>query len=675
MNESRMRVVNLILMLNPSCIHGFTASAIKITWRKACFLGVAFAATALMSGSELEKLKRLSIEELLEIEVTSVSRSPIAFGDAPSALQVITDQEIRRSGASSLPEALRLASNLHVARKNSHDWGISARGFNTELANKLLVMIDGRAVYTPLWSGVRWDVQDYLLEDLDRIEVISGPGGSVWGANAVNGVINITTKSAEETQGLFVEAGGGNQLRDFEAFRYGGKIAPGIFFRVYAKHFERDSEVLSTGVDAADGSSVAQGGFRLDARPNRSDTFTVQSDYYHGREGVTGAGDGKVAGGNLLSRWSKLLANGSDFRLQFYYDRAFLRLPTAAGPFGSAGKFIDDLETYDLDFQHNLESSGAHRIVWGVGYRLIEDDSRDSPTLGFDPRSVQHDLFSSFLQDQIAFGDKIFVTVGTKLEHTEYTGVEVEPSIRFQRHLDVHTMVWGAISRAVRTPSRIDREIRQPSSGTPILAGSDRFASETVVAYEAGLRGQLAQRVMGSVSVFYNDYRKIRSLAFTPTTIFPLVIGNDVEGQSHGVEFTMEADISDRLRIRGGYTYLKSDLHVRAGGMDINNALNETSDPEHHASIGASVDLPWGVEFDSHLRWVDTLENNNEGQVGTVPSYVDLNVRMGVHLSENVEVSLVGQNLLDDHHPEIGAVGMNRVEIRRSVFAKVALRY
>ena len=327
-----------------------------------------------------------------------------------------------------MPEALRLASNLHVARKNSHDWGISARGFNAELGNKLLVMIDGRAVYTPLWSGVRWDVQDYLLEDLDRVEVISGPGGSVWGANAVNGVINITTKSAEETQGLYVEAGGGNQLRDFEAFRYGGKLAPGIFFRVYAKHFERNSEVFSTGMGAGDSSSVAQGGFRLDAHLNNTDTLTLQSDYYHGREGVAGAGDAKVAGGNLLSRWSKILENGSDFQLQFYYDRSFLRLPVAAGPFGPPGKFTDDLETYDLDFQHNLAQAGAHRIVWGLGYRLIEDDSRDAPALGFDPRAVQHDLFSGFLQDQIAFGDKTFLTIGTKLEHTEYTGVEVEPT-------------------------------------------------------------------------------------------------------------------------------------------------------------------------------------------------------------------------------------------------------
>ena len=251
----------------------------------------------------------------------------------------------------------------------------------------------------------------------------------------------------------------------------------------------------------------------------------------------------------------------------------------------------------------------------------------------------------------------------------------MEPSIRIQRQLEENAMIWGAISRAVRTPSRVDRDIRQPSSGPTILAGSDQFTSETVIAYEAGIRGQLAQRVIGSAAVFYNDYRKIRSIAFTPVTVFPLVIGNDVEGRSHGVELTMDAEISDRVRLRAGYTYLKSDLRVRSGGVDVNNALNETSDPEHHASIGTSIDFPRGVEFDTHLRWVDTLENNNEGQVGTVPSYLDLNVRMGVHVSDNVEISIVGKNLLDDHHQEIGGTGMNRVEIRRSVFAKVALRY
>lgn len=638
-------------------------------------LGVAPCVTATALASELDQLKRLSIEELMRVEVTSVTRSPVALAKAPSSLQVITHWDIHRSGASSLPEALRLAGNLNVARRNAHDWAISARGFNTELANKLLVLIDGRAVYTPLWSGVRWDVQDYLLEDLDRIEVISGPGGSLWGANAVNGVINITSKSAAETQGLYAEVGSGNQLDELQAVRYGGKLAPGVFFRVYAKHTERDNEVFADGREAGDASDVAQGGFRLDAESSAHGAFTLQGDYYEGDEGVVGAGEGKVAGGNLLSRWSQLLAGGSEVRLQFYYDRAFLRLPIAAGPLGVAGKFTDDLETYDLDFQHQLATGTAHAIVWGLGYRFFEDDSRAGPALGFEPAMSRQDLFSGFVQDQISLGDRRVLTVGTKLEHTHYTGFEIEPSIRLQQDVGRTNMVWAAVSRAVRTPSRVDRDIRQPSRGPAILAGSSRFKSETVVAYEAGFRGQLAQWLAGSVSVFYNDYRDVRSVGPTPQTIFPLVIGNDLEGTSHGLELAVDADVLPGWRVHGGYSFLRSDLGVRRGGADLNNALNETADPGHQFSIGSAFDLPRGVQLDLHLRWVDTLEVNNGGQLATVPSYLDLNARLAVPLSEHLELSLVGRNLLEDHHPEIGPPGPTRVEIRRSVFAKLAWRF
>lgn len=626
------------------------------------------------SASDVDRLKRLSVEELLEVEVTSVSRLPMALAQAPSALQVITNWDIRRSGATRLPEALRLASNLQVAQKNTHDWAVSARGFNSELGNKLLVMIDGRAVYTPLWSGVRWDVQDYLLEDLERIEVISGPGGSAWGANAVNGVINVTTKSAADTQGFYTEWGMGNQLEEHGAIRFGAKVAPEVFFRVYAKHFARDDEVFSNGARAGDGANVSQGGFRLDAESTEQ-VFTLQGDVYEGHEGVVGAGEGKVAGGNLLGRWSRFFADGSDFQLQFYYDRAFLRLPLEAGPFGAAGKLFDDLETYDLDFQHRLASTGAHTIVWGLGYRLIQDDSQSAPALGFDPADARQELVSGFFQDQIELGGGRVLTFGTKVEHAHYTGFEWEPSIRMQQNIGEHGVVWGAISRAVRTPSRIDRDVRQPSAGPAFVTGSDRFGSERVIAYEAGLRGQVAQRVVGSVSIFYNEYRDVRSVGTTPVTIMPFVVGNDLEGRSHGLELAFDADVLPGWRVHGGYTYLQTDLRVRPGGTDINNALSETADPQHQWLVGLSVDLPRDVEADLHFRWVDTVELNNSGQVATVPSYAELNARVSVPVTDNLELSIVGRNLLNDHHPEMGVPGPTRVEIRRSVFAKVAWRF
>jgi iron complex outermembrane receptor protein len=625
--------------------------------------------------SSVEQLKRLSIDELMQVEVTSVSRSPVALGEVPSALQLITAEEIRRSGASSLAESLRLADNLSTARKNTHDWGIAARGFNAELANKLLVMIDGRTVYTPLFSGVRWDVQDYLMEDVERIEVISGPGGSVWGANAVNGVINITTKSARETQGWYAEGGGGNQLRDFEAARYGGTLAPNVFFRVYGKHFERDSEILVSGLDAKDGTSFVQGGFRLDAESTARGNFTLQGDYYHGREGVVDAGPGHVAGGNLLSRWTKTLANDSDVRIQFYYDRTFLRLPVPASFLAPAGLFEDDLETYDLDFQHSFHWASAHALVWGLGCRLTEDETKAAPGLGFEPPKLNQSLFSGFIQDQIAINERTHLTFGAKLEHTDYTGFEIEPSIRLQRDVDAGLTVWGAISRAVRTPSRVDRDIHQPSTGIQLLAGGPNFRSESVIAYELGVRGQLASKVAGSVSAFYNDYHDVRSAEPSPVTFLPFVIANNLEGESYGVEFAFNADVMKGWRIRGGYRLLKSDLRVRPGAVDINGARNETADPEHQINLGSSVDLPGGVELDGQLRWVDELVVNNGGQLGTVPSYLDLTLRVGFRVSESVEFSVVGMNLLDDHHTEIGSPGPSRVEIRRSVFGKLTWRY
>jgi iron complex outermembrane recepter protein len=637
-------------------------------------LGVG-APTVSQSVQTPSDLKKLSLEELLTLQVTSVSRSPVALADAPSALQVLTNQDIRRSGASAIPEALRLANNLDVAQKNSHDWGISARGFNTDLANKLLVMIDGRTVYTPLFSGVRWDVQDYLLEDVERIEVISGPGGSLWGANAVNGVINLTSKSAKDTQGFYGETGGGNQLREFSSVRYGGTLAPNVYFRVYGKYTRRADEGLASGADVNDSSRTSQGGFRLDVDTATQGKVTAQGDYYHGTEGMPGTGDSRIAGGNLLTRWSQILSGGSDVRLQLYYDRTYLRQPFAASAFGAAGYFTEDLGTYDLDFQQNFKQGENQKLVWGLGYRSTDDRTKDAPVIGFDPRSLSQGLFSGFVQDQFPVGAQALLTVGTKFEHNDYTGFEVEPNLRLQKEFGNNELVWGAVSRAVRAPSRIDRDILEPSKGQTILGGGRDFKSETVIAYEAGYRAHLGAHLIGSVSVFYNDYDDIRSLRPTPATVFPLFFANDLEGETHGLELAFNADLLKWWRLNGGYTLLRTHLHVRPGGVDLNNALNETSDPENQIALGSSMDLPRGIELDANLRWVDTLHDNNNGKVGTVPSYLDLSVRLGFHLSEHLELSVVGQNLLDDQHPEFGTPGLNRVEIRRSVFAKIAWRY
>ncbi len=622
----------------------------------------------------LVSLKRMTLEELLNVEVTSVSRAPERLADTASAIQVISTEDIRRSGATSLPQVLRLANNLNVAQKNSHDWGISARGFNTELANKLLVMIDGRTIYTPLFSGVRWDVQDYLLEDISRVEVISGPGGTLWGANAVNGVINIISKSAAETQGAYIEGAAGTQLRHAFAARYGGELARNVHYRVYAKQQERDSQTFANGTDAQDGWNMAQAGFRIDAEPTLQNTLTLQGDYYAGTEGFVGGGETEVSGANLLGRWSHIFSPLSDLRLQLYFDRTHLRQPVRS-PFASTGFFTDDLDTYDLDFQHRISFGKGHRLVWGGGYRQTQDRVKPAPGLSFEPNRLRQELFSAFGQIEVPAFDRLSFTLGSKLEHTSYTGFEIKPSVRAQWKLDRKDNVWTSVSRAVRTPSRIDRDLLQPNNTPVILKGDSRFESENVIAYELGYRGQFSSRVAFSAAAFYNVYSKVRSVSRTPVTTFPLYFANDLEGETHGAELTANFELSKNWRILGGYTLLRENIRVRAGGTDLNNALNELSDPDQQVSLRSSADLGPSVRLDVSYRWVGTLRNNNNGQPGTVPSYHEVDARIEWRLTDQVSLSLVGQNLLHSRHAEFGLQGPMRVEIRREVYAKATWRF
>ena len=623
------------------------------------------------------ELKELSLEELMNIEVTSVSRHPEKLGEVASAIQVITGDDIRRSGASNIPEALKLAANLAVAQRGSHSWGISARGFNTELANKLLVMIDGRTVYTPLFSGVFWDRQDYLLQDIDRIEVISGPGGTLWGANAVNGVINIITKNARETRGTYLSAGGGSALQYFARMRYGGMLDSNIHFRAYGKYSQRDNEFLGRGSTASDSWRMGQGGFRIDRESSQKSNFTLQGDVYFGDESLTAGGAAKVSGGNILGRWSKTFSDDASMTLQLYFDRT--HLSTAAPAliinsiqFAPAGTFKDDLHTYDIDFQHRFGLSDYNHVVWGVGYRLTHDVVGNAPTLAFFPLVLDQNLFSAFVQDEIMLGENLFFTLGTKVEHNYYTGVEVEPSAQLRWNFVANQVLWAAVARAVRAPSRIDREISQPAPPyLVVLAGGENFISETVLAYELGYRGQLGSKIAASISAFYNVYRNVRSTSTTPTVILPFYFENNLEGETYGFEFSANYQPVDWLRLRGGYNLLKTSIRIKSGQQDFNNALNETADPEHQFSLRSSIDLS-DLELDAQLRWVDVLHNNNGPTVGTVPSYAELDVRLGWNATESLEFSLVGRNLLHDHHPEYGFPSPARTEIRRGAYGKVS---
>jgi iron complex outermembrane recepter protein len=628
------------------------------------------------SPAAVDQLKQLSLDDLEQTEVTSAARHPETLLDTASAIQVITSQDIEDSGAVTIPEALQFADNLDIAQKDPHDWAISARGFNSNLGDKMLVLMDGRSVYTPLFSGVFWNSQDYLLEDIDRIEVISGPGGTLWGANAVNGVISVTTKGAQDTQGFYVEQAAGSGVQEFSGARYGGTLAPNVYFRVYGKYLDVEDGQLPSGADATDAWKQGQGGFRIDALPSSHDTFTLQGDFYLGDEDLESGGDARIAGDNLLGRWTDILSNGSDIRLQVYYDRTHLSDPFGASQFAPAGILIDDLDTYDLDFQHHLLIGSRQQFVWGFGYRFTHDDvQQEAPNFGFEPPTLDQTLLSLFGQDEIALMPDVHLTLGTKLEHNDFTGFEWEPNLRLSWTPSTSQNLWAAISRAVRTPSRLDRDLAEPVEPVTLIEGSDNFVSETLIAYELGYRVQINPRASATISTFYNDYSDLRSLDITPVTELPLVYGNNLVARTYGAELSATYQVLDWWKLHGGYDLLEEHVWVRAGGFDFYNALDETADPKYQYSVRSSMDLPHDLALDADFRFVDSLRTANGGVAAAVPAYYELGVRLAWRLSKNLELSVVGQNLLHKAHPEFGVPGPDNEEIQRTIYGKAALRF
>jgi iron complex outermembrane recepter protein len=613
-------------------------------------------------AQSIARLKQVSFEELIGGEVTTVSRRAERLVESPSAVQVITGEEIRRSGATSLPEALRLAPNLQVAQVDSRQWAISARGFNAVTANKLLVLIDGRTVYTPLFSGVFWDVQNVMLEDVERIEVISGPGATLWGANAVNGVINVITRSAAETQGTLVSGGAGTFLRDFASVRYGDKVGDDLYFRVYGTGFERDSTLLRNGREGTNDWRLAQLGFRTDWLPEQGDKVTFQGDFYGGDIAQPAPGHIDVNGQNLLGRWTHPLGDEHDVTLQTYWDRTWRNVP---------GTFAEELVTYDVDFQHRIRLGERHRAIWGLGYRRMVDDVRNTAALAFLPNQRNLDLVSGFLQDEIALvHERLFLTLGSKFEHNDYSGFEVQPSGRLAWLPATNRLVWAALSRAVRTPSRIDAELLfRGAAPSTIRGGRDRFDAEELVAYEIGYRTELTERMGASIATFYHDYDDIRSVEPIPGRPGQFIILNGLDAQVYGVELAATWKIFDHWSVRGGYTFLNKHVSLNDSG-DRNMGRGEGNDPQNQFVLQSMLNLPGDMEFDAALRYVDNLN-----QLGpTVPAYWALDLRLAWQPLKNWQFEVVGQNLLDDQHPEFGAP-LTRQEIPRSVYGKVTWRF
>src|SRR6266478_1028884 len=527
-----------------------------MTSRRAFFLIVILALSAQAARAQqrdsvaaqrrdsLDALKRLTLDQLMSIEVVSVAGRPERLSETASAIQVITQDDIRRSGATSLPEALRLASNLQVAQVDARQWAISARGLNSTTANKLLVLIDGRTVYTPLFSGVFWDVQDVLLTDIDRIEVISGPGATLWGSNAVNGVINVITKDAKDTRGLLVTGGGGTELAGFGSARSGGELGAHTHYRIYGKGFSRDPTLLPNGQAAADAWHMGQGGLRLDWDASAGNRLSLLSDWYDGRIVQASPGHIGVSGGNVVAKWAHQISATSEVTAQAYYDRTHRNIP---------GTFGEDLDSYDIDVHHRAALGARHHVVWGLGYRLINDRVQNTAGLAFLPPHVARQWFTAFAQDEIALvPERFHVTLGAKIEHNDYTGFEIQPSGRVNWTFSPSRTLWAAISRAVRTPSRIDRELFIPRQPPYFLAGGPGFRSEKELAYELGYRHQQGALVL-SFATFYSRYYGLRSLEqVNPPNPTPIVIANGQDGESYGGEATATFRITDDWQGRAG---------------------------------------------------------------------------------------------------------------------------
>lgn len=612
----------------------------------------------------------LSIEELGEVMVTSVSRRSESRKEAAAAVHVITREEIERSGVTSVAEALRLAPGVEVARNGSNSWTISMRGFSSDLSNKLLVLIDGRSVYSPLFAGVFWDAQDVLLEDVDRIEVIGGPGGTVWGANAVNGVINIITRPAWDTQGGLVEAGGGDETEFIGAVRYGGRLGEHGAGRAYFKRRDYDASQALAGGDAYDDWHMEQAGFRTDWALGEVDTLTVQGDVYHSDQQALVRSDftlgtlpvenlrGEVgiSGYNVLASWQRPLAAGADLRLQLYWDHTEREIP---------GSFSESRDTGDLDLVHKLPLFGRHDMLWGAGIRVTDDEVKGTQFATFNPASRTDPTFSLFAQDRIDVWDgRVFLTLGSKLEHNNYTGFEYQPSVRLAWLASERQTLWAAISRAVRIPARLneDLSLHAPVPINPPLyvnvEGRKDFDAEKLFAIEGGWRIAFTEALAADLSLYHHDYRRLLSQepggpivavpGPPPYLLLPVVQANGLEGEVYGGTLELKWQPVRAWRLDFQLAAIDFDLDLDAGSTDVNGLNVGGNSPDLQGALYSWLALPHGLSLYTGVRWVDDLPNQD------VPSYwaVDLNLQW--QLRPDLEAAVRVENLNDERHLEFG---------------------
>lgn len=660
---------------------------------KAC-LGAAFYLSLSMGAhADSSDLTGLSLEALMDLEVTSVSKKEELASRAPAAVYVLTGDDIRRSGATSIPQALRLVPGLNVARIDASRWAISARGFNGVFANKLLVLIDGRSVYTPLFSGVFWDAQDTVLEDVDRIEVIRGPGAALWGANAVNGVINIITKKSSDTKGGLISAGAGTDERAVGAIRYGEHISEHTDGRVYLKYSNYDNTEQLDGDESFDAWDLLRGGGRLDYDDGVDSLFLNLEGYGGNQElGVNISTLQEpfsflkeerdyLAGGHFLARWGRTLEAGRRFAMQVYYDKVDRENVVLRQRY----------DTIDLDSQFSMPIGESQEIMFGINYRLVHDDLRPREVVGFDPSSRDLDYISAFVQDEIKLNSDTKLVVGSKFEHNEYTGFEVQPTVRLAWTPSKSSALWAAVSRATRTPSRADNDLssltlqtfRDPATGLPTLLaleGSRSLDSESLIATEVGYRWQPHSQVSFDIALFYNHYDDLinavqQSPEFVagevPFVRVPMLDGNVTEADTFGGEAVLDFLPVRNWHVQFGYSYVNIAASSETDAFSATTEETEDRTPENQLLVRSLLKLPHGWELDAHYRFVDTVASFD------IPSYHELNLRLGWEVSESLEFSLMGRNLLDQNHPEyfVDIIRAEPAEIGRSFFGKIIWRF
>ncbi|WP_292916114.1 TonB-dependent receptor plug domain-containing protein [Nitrosomonas sp.] len=645
----------------------------------------------------------LSIEELMNVKVTTVSRAPEKLTQVASAIFVITQDDIRRSGATNIPDALRMAPGVQVERVGTDKWAVSIRGFNGVYANKLQVLMDGRSVYSPIFSGVLWEQQDTLMEDIERIEVIRGPAATSWGANAVNGVINIITKKAADTQGTLFTAGGGSFERGFMGARYGGKINDETPFRVYAKGFTRDQTQAVAGEHANDQWHSARGGFRVDHQRG-IDQFALQGDVFFNFDGSTLDYDarylstspnsqmrGHNEGGNIRFRWDRTFSERSSFMLQTYYDRNLSQLLPI-------GKF--DAESFDIDLQYRFPLFDRHQLTWGANYRLYHNKVFDTPLLTFSPRDRTNHLIGTFIRDDITLiPDRLLFTIGSRFEHNDFTGMEIQPNARLMWTPNHENSVWLAVSRAVRTPSRAENDSRIditsfiPTASESILSqlpfpisttlfGNSHYNSEKLIAYELGYRHQFSPQASIDITGFANDYSQLRDVSFgvfslstgLPLRLLqPVFVNNQGSALTYGVETSIDLKPRENWRVQTSYSFLNIDFSSDNPLTNSNPTTggSKKANPQHQLSVRSNYDFSDKLQLNLWLRYTSEIAFYR------IPSYVTMDAKLAYRPVKNTELFIVGQNLFRQHHQELTSdfIPLVPASIPRGVFAGVQWRF